>query len=162
MHLRHTWAIAAIATFLAASMLPTAGATPTANAAMMQPVLAAANAINSANPAAIRSGVYADNATIIDEFAPFVWSGTAAGVAYINDFAAFAKKNHLSAKATLMPVKTFDRSGDWAYLVVPTKFAGTMNGKAVNETGTWTFTLKRSATKWFIATQTWGTISSTM
>jgi hypothetical protein len=162
MQFRSLSAIAALAAVLAASTLSTTGAAPSPSAAMLKPIQNTATALNTNNPKLL-SGMFASNATIVDEFPPYVWSGSDAATRWLADFGTFAKKIHLTnGKGTLLPIKIFDQSGNRAYIVVPTDFTATVSGKPDNEHGTWTFTLARSGNGWVIVTQTWGTVSTTM
>jgi hypothetical protein len=147
---------------IAALTTSASAATNAPSAAMMQPIRSAIASLNngSAKPLA---GIYAANATIVDEFAPYSWSGANAGTMWYNDFTRFAKSVGLTnAKGVLLNPTAFDRSGNRAYLVVPVNFGGTMKGKTIKEHGTWTFTLQRSGSRWQIVTQSWGTVTETM
>jgi ketosteroid isomerase-like protein len=152
----------AFAALLAAAVVPAAAATNAPSASIMQPVRNALASLNtgSAKPLA---GIYATNATIVDEFAPYSWSGANAGKKWYNDFQKFSKSVGLTnAKGTLLKPTAFDQSGNRAYLVLPVDFGGTMKGKTIKEHGTWTFTLQRSGSTWQIVTQSWGTVTETM
>jgi hypothetical protein len=155
--------LAAVAALFSISALPTMGANPKPTDAMMKPIQAALAALNASNPSALSTGVYASNATVVDEFSAYTWSGPNAGVAWLNDYMKFSKKTQFAnGRGSLMPVKYFNQSGDRAYIVVPANFSGTMKGKPVRETGTWTFTLQRSGNTWLILTETWGTVTAAM
>jgi hypothetical protein len=154
--------LAAVAALFSVSMLPTMGADPKPTPAMMKPIQAALDALNNGNPKLL-TGIYASNATVVDEFPPYSWSGATAGADWFNDFGKFAKQVHLTnARGSLLPVKNFNESGGRAYIVVPTNFGGSIKGKPMKETGTWTFTLQRSGSAWMIVTQSWGTVTETM
>lgn len=143
-----------------AATLPASAATSAPSAAVMQPVKNALASLNTNSPKPL-AGIYATNATIVDEFAPYSWSGAGAGTMWFNDFGKFAKSVGLTnAKGILLKPTAFNMSGDRAYLVIPCDFGGTMKGKAIKEHGTWTFTLQRSGSSWRIVTQSWGTVSS--
>jgi hypothetical protein len=151
-----------IIALIAAAALRASAATTTPPSAIMQPVRNALASLNtsSAKPLA---GIYTTNATIVDEFAPYSWSGANAGSMWFNDFGKFAKSVGLTnAKGTLLKPTAFNMSGDRAYLVIPLDFGGMMKGKAIKEHGTWTFTLQRTGSTWRIVTQSWGTVSETM
>jgi hypothetical protein len=147
----------------AALMLSPAAAAPASpSAAMLRPVQHAIASLNSGSSKPL-AGIYAANATIVDEFAPYSWSGANAGMMWWSDFGKFAKSVGLSnPKGTLLKPTAFNQSGDRAYLVVPVDFGATMKGKRLKEHGTWTFTLQRSGAAWRIVTQSWGTITETM
>jgi len=162
MQLRNLRALTAAAVLFALSTLSSFGAPSSPTPAMMKPIQAALAALNNGNPK-ILSGIYASNATVIDEFPPYSWNGSSAGTQWFADFEKFSKQIGLtSAKGALLAVKNFNQSGDRAYIVVPTNFGGMVKGKAMKETGTWTFTLQRSGSAWTIVTQSWGTITETM
>lgn len=163
MYVRSLPIIAAIAAIIAVTALPSFGANPKPSAAMMKPIEAVAMALNTGNVSSLSTGVYTSNATVVDEFSPYMWSGSNAGINWLTDFEAFAKKIHLTnGKAALMPVKNFEQSGNRAYVVVPTNFGAMINGKPVKETGAWTFTLQRAGSSWLIQTETWGRLTQTM
>ena len=150
-----------LAGLAAASLLPALAASPAPSAAVMQPVQNAIASLNTSSPKPL-AGIYASNATIVDEFAPYSWSGSNAGQNWYGDFVKFAKSIHLTnAKGTLLKPTAFSQSGDRAYLVVPVNFGGRMAGKPIMEHGTWTFTLQRAGSSWRIVTQSWGTVSQT-
>src|SRR5690349_13132159 len=63
----------------------------------------------------------ADDAYIIDEFAPYEWHGAGACAKWANDYEADAKKNSITdGVVTIGKPKHVDVSGDHAYVVVPT------------------------------------------
>ena len=146
---------------LLAVALPASAATSAPSAAMMQPVKNALASLNTSSTKPL-AGIYTANATIVDEFPPYTWSGANAGMTWYSDWIKFSKNMKVTnPKGTLLKPTGFTQSGDRVYLVVPVNFGATVNGKPSMEHGTWTFTLQRSGAAWHIVTQSWGTVSST-
>lgn len=140
----------------AAASAATAKPTP----AMMKPVRALLQALNT-NSAAPAAGAFTANAIIVDEFAPFRWTGPSAASQYMSSFGSMIKAAKLSdVHGTIGKVTAFDRTGNRAYMVIATDVAATMNGKRSVEHGTWTFTLQSSGSTWQIDSVTWGTVSA--
>jgi ketosteroid isomerase-like protein len=153
--------VAAFAALVVASLLPAGAAGSAPSAAMMKPIRTQLLAMNTGNPKLL-AGIYAPDATVVDEFAPYTWRGQNAGLQWFTDFGKFAKSAHIAdAKGFLMTVRNFDQNGNSAYVVVPATVTGTMAGKKFTEHGTWTFTLVRTGSTWKIVTETWGTVSMT-
>lgn len=99
----------------------------------------------------------ADEASIIDEFAPFEWHGAGACSKWVNDFDADAKKNEITdGVVTLGKPRHIDVAGDRAYVVAPADYSFKMKGKPVKETSaTMTLTLQKGATGWRITGWAW-------
>lgn len=154
---RYTLLLIAAISMLAA---PAAAATPPA--AVMAPI----NAILAQTNADKGSGLdayYTSDAVVVDEFAPYAWSGpTAAGQWWAGVDKLSAKMGTSGVHAAAQPVKHFGVTGDRAYVVVPLYISYVTKGKPEHETGLLTVTLRRSAGTWKIATQTWATATSTM
>jgi ketosteroid isomerase-like protein len=101
----------------------------------------------------------AASATVIDEFAPYSWSGADACVRWAAAFKAFAAQVKLAGiHGTAAPNPFVDVTGDHAYLSAHVTFGGTMSGKPMSEQGTWTFVLAKSGTAWKITSLAWGTL----
>ena len=98
----------------------------------------------------------ADQASIIDEFAPFEWHGAGACAAWANDFVADAKKNGITdGVVRLGKPRHVDVAADRAYVVVPTTFAFKQKGKPVKESASLTLALQKGASGWQITAWTW-------
>lgn len=144
---------------LLACSLPAAAAPAQPSAAMMKPVRALLSALNSSS-AAPAQGALTSTATIVDEFAPYRWSGPSAAAAYLSSFGSMLKAQKISnVHGSLGRVSAFNRTGNRVYMVIATDVAATMSGKRSVEHGTWTFTLESSGATWQIDSVTWGTIS---
>ena len=101
--------------------------------------------------------VCADQASVVDEFPPYHWSGAGACANWMNDYDADAKKNGITdGNVTLGKPKHVDVSGDRAYVVIPSDYAFTKNGKPVKETGSmFTIALRKEAAGWRVAGWAW-------
>lgn len=121
-------------------------------------VLAAVNAGDAA-----RVGSYfAIKSTVIDENAPYVWSGSGAGETWWRAVAAMNEEGHVQQfHASALPIRYWSESGTKAYVVVPLVITLIANGKPARETGLWTLTLQRLGTVWVIDTATWATQAKT-
>jgi len=99
----------------------------------------------------------ADQASIIDEFAPYEWHGAGACASWANDFGADAKKNGITdGSVTLGTARHIDVTGDRAYVVVPATYAYKMNGKPAKEAGArLTVALQKGAAGWRITAWSW-------
>lgn len=151
-----------LVTLLAVCAFMVAAAPRSPSAAMMRPINAALAAVNTANAQGL-SGTYTSNATIVDEFPPFVWGGANAGSRWISDFNTSNASAHLtSAHGMLQRYTSFQTTRDHAYLALPVRFTGKINGKPFVEQGIWSFALTRSGGSWLITSQSWGTVHMSM
>jgi ketosteroid isomerase-like protein len=144
------------------SMLAAPAAAKPLPAAVMAPINAMLAATNADKGAQIAT-YYTPDAVVVDEFAPYVWTGPTAGAQWWAgvDKQIAAMGTH-TIHAAAQPVKHFDVTGDRAYVVVPLIISFAVKGKPGRETGLFTLTLRRSGSTWKIATQTWATATSTM
>jgi hypothetical protein len=108
-------------------------------------------------PAAI--GACAAQTSIIDEFAPFEWSGAGACGKWAADYDADAKKKGITAgSVTLGTPRHNVVEGDRAYLVIPSSYEVTQKGKQVKQTGAvMAVTLRKGAAGWKITAWSWST-----
>jgi uncharacterized protein DUF4440 len=101
----------------------------------------------------------APSTTIIDEFAPYSWSGPDTCVRWAAAFKVFAAQAKLSGfKGTAAPKPFIDVTGNHAYVVAKVTFDAMMSGKPMSEQGTWTFVVAKSGTGWKITSMAWGTL----
>jgi ketosteroid isomerase-like protein len=119
------------------------------------PVNAVIAAIKSNNAAAV-SNLYADNAVVVDEQAPFEWTGSSAGVQWLSASRDWSKWSRRVARfrATLAEIQV-DSSSGTAYIVVAGAFSSANPKKPWQQHGTLTFTLKESSNNWKISSQVW-------
>ena len=99
----------------------------------------------------------AEQASIIDEFAPYEWHGAGACDKWAADFDADAKKNGITDTIVgLGKPKHVDVSGDRAYVVAPVTYAFKLKGKAMKEPhSTMTLALQRTSAGWRITAWAW-------
>ncbi len=128
----------------------------------MAPINAMLAATN-ANKIAGLDAYYTSDAVVVDEFAPYEWKGSTAGTQWWTGVQKESASMHAtSVVATAQTIEHYAVAGDAAYVVVPLKISIGLKGKTGLETGLLTVTLRRSAGRWKIATQTWGTATSTL
>jgi ketosteroid isomerase-like protein len=78
----------------------------------------------------------ADQTSIIDEFPPHEWHGTAACKQWMDDYDANAQANAITdGIVTLGTPRHVDVTGDRAYVVIPSNYTFKQKGKPVKETG---------------------------
>lgn len=101
----------------------------------------------------------AEQTSIIDEFPPYEWHGAGSCAKWASDFDAYVKKNGMTGPVvTLVTPRHVNVEGVWAYVVVPTSFEFTQNGKLVKQTGaTLTAALQKTAAGWRITGWSWST-----
>jgi ketosteroid isomerase-like protein len=109
------------------------------------------------NDAKMSTAACAQQTSIIDDFAPYTWSGAGGCLAWVNAYHAWAKQNGISDGAvTLGNTSYMEVVGDRAYVVVPTEFSYKMNGKPMKEAGAkLTVVLHKGASGWLITAWTW-------
>ena len=133
----------------------TAATAAPSTATLLVPVDRLIRGIDAQSAGTIASA-YVFAPSIVDEFAPFRWSGGAAATRWYRDFAAVAKTSGLAHIRVLRhaPSYTSFVSGR-AWLVVPTDYAYDVAGKAQRESAAWTFVLVSGARGWRIEASTW-------
>lgn len=156
--MRFSHALAAL--IVSAALWAPAGAT-SVNGAVQAPIAGAIAAANADNLAALNS-YFARNAVVVDEFAPFVWSGPDAARRWWAAMDSTNAAEHVSAMHVQMQEITranITRSG--AYVVVRLGITWRDHGKPWRETGLWALTLHPSANAWKIVSASWATASVT-
>lgn len=157
-------------TFTTLAILAALLISPVSRAAAQTPpppaLMATINAVltdTNANDLSRLDSYYTPNAVVVDEFAPYVWTGSQAASQWWAGVEQLNKKLQISGmKAAAQPVRHFDMSGEKAYVVVPLVLSYTYKNKPQKETGTITCTLLNTGGAWKIATQTWSTETNTM
>src|SRR5690242_16885038 len=110
MQLRIRLVLALGAALFFAARVPAISAAPTPTAAMMKPIEAALSAANTGNPK-LMNGLFTSNGIVVDEFAPYTWTGSSAGANWISDFKKMAASQHIeNIKGKLQPVTAFNQS----------------------------------------------------
>jgi ketosteroid isomerase-like protein len=152
----HVFAVALALAFAAGTQACFADAT-----AATEPIEKLFSAFNADDGPRVNQA-YAPNAAIVDEFAPFVWHGPAAGTSFWTSFLAFRKGIGLSdIHATHGPLAflSYDDSKNTAYVVAPTIITCRLAGKFEKETGRWVFVVKKIGGAWLIQNSSWATTS---
>lgn len=158
--MKNAFALSILAVVFVASAVGAARAATAPPAAILAPINAAVTAVNSGNPSGA-NGLYTNDAVVVDEFAPFSWTGINAGSEWISTLNAMSAQAHITnVHGVLSPPSAFSVAGDSAYLSFPTDVHFTLNGKNMVEHGTFAFTLRNEGGAWKIVTQTWGTLRS--
>lgn len=100
----------------------------------------------------------AEDAAVVDEIPPFEWHGPGACSRWQKDYDAYVEKHGLTEVAgTIGNPRRLIITAERAYVVLPTTFAFTQNGKRVNQTATATFALRKTAAGWRITAWAWAT-----
>jgi len=149
-----------IAAFLALALAP--GLAAAAPSAPPAPILKLVNAViqgTSADNASAFSGLFTDDAVVVDENPPFVWRGAGAGVAWWYVVDAVTRKAKLThVKASNARISEFKQSAADAYLVQAITVTGVAaGGKSFAEPGTMTYTFHKAGGAWLISTMVWTT-----
>lgn len=99
----------------------------------------------------------ADEASIIDEFAPYEWHGPGACATWANDYDADAKARGVTdGIVTLGRPRHVNVAGDHAYVVIPATYKYKLKGKPVVEAGALlTVALEKTAAGWRMTAWTW-------
>lgn len=110
---------------------------------------------NAGDIAAFNAG-HAPNAVIVDEFAPYLWTGANASQRWLNDYAKNASAGGITNGRVdyAAPIQA-SADGSGAYLVLPTIYRMQQGGKAKSAAGTMTFVMTRAGDEWKIASWTY-------
>ena len=97
-----------------------------------------------------------DDAVIIDEFAPYVWAGAGTAQRWVADYSRDAEARGISGGrvdygAAVQAVS----DGNSAYIVLPTTYSFTQNGRRMASPGHMTFVMSRDGGDWKIASWTY-------
>jgi ketosteroid isomerase-like protein len=97
-----------------------------------------------------------DNAVIVDEFAPHVWVGAGAAQRWLDDYAKDSKANGVSGgRVDYGKAIQANSDGSTSYVVLPTTYHFTKQGKKMIAPGSMTFVVKRAGEGWKIASWTY-------
>ena len=93
-----------------------------------------------------------DNATIVDEFAPYFWSGSGAAQRWAGDYARDAETRGISGGRVdySAPIQA-NSNGTSAYIVLPTVYRFVQRGARMAGRGNMTFFMTRDGANWKIA-----------
>lgn len=100
--------------------------------------------------------MYAPNAVVTDEQAPYSWNGLLAGVQWVNSVEKAVKEFKIKDFTVIVKkIKIFQQTDEVAYLVVPVEYTGIVNGDPFNEEGAFSFVFRFVSGKWLIKSQAW-------
>jgi hypothetical protein len=117
---------------------------------MMAPVRAVARFMATLDDAHLE-GVFADDVTIVENFAPYIFRDPAR---WREGFRAHAAS--LSGlQSSFGTAQDFSRDGERAYFVLPTTWNGLSKGRTFEEEGGWAFVLAGRNDLWTIAAYAW-------
>lgn len=132
------------------------------DAEMMTPVTALANFM-AHSQGATRPPVFVDDgAVIVENFFPYLFRGAGAADRWGAIFQQHAVEHRLRDLVyTFGKAQDFDRTGDRAYFVLPTRWTGSYQRGdgprgTFDENGAWTFVLLKLADGWRISAYAWG------
>ncbi len=138
-----------------ASVLLAAPAAFAGDAAVEAPIQRMMEGFNKGDVAAAKA-VHVASPTIVDEVAPFVWSGPKAFDSWLGDLVksetAEGKTDGVVWFGT--PIREAV-VGDHAYVVTPCTYTFKQKGQTLRATGTTTFVLVKEASDWKIQSWTW-------
>jgi ketosteroid isomerase-like protein len=102
--------------------------------------------------------LFTEDAVVVDENAPYLFSGPHAASQWFAELKTeFAKNQMTGFNAAAGPAIEYSQTGDLAYLILPMTLTGTAGTKPFRETGTLTFTFRRTAGDWKISSDVWTT-----
>ena len=96
-------------------------------------------------------GLFADDVTIVENFAPYLFRDAAR---WRDGFRAHAQ-GLSDLKSSFGTPQDFGRDGEIVHFVLPTRWKGLTNGRAFEEDGGWAFVLVRRNDLWTIAGYAW-------
>ena len=142
------------------SLLASILVTPAAMATPVEDVTGAIHrfidAFNSGDTKTVDAAYASGSVSIIDEFAPYRWTGPHAGQTW-----AAAYDKHAQATGVSDGLVTYSDStrteigGDFAYAVVPVVYSYKEHGAPTQEEAQMTFVLHRTAGRWKVQAWTW-------
>ena len=120
------------------------------------PVRQFIDAFNAGNTQAAFA-TYADGAvTIVDEFAPHIWTGTDSARRWADAYDQHAQATGVTdGKVTYGKPTRMEVDGEEAYVILPTNYLYKEHGTPLQEEGQMTVVLNREAGAWKIRSWTW-------
>lgn len=128
-----------------------AHADPQPTPAMMAPVRALAAFMSTLPPGKHPSVFARQGLCIVENFAPFLFCGRGAALAWERGFRAHAADEGLSEiSAQFADAHDFNLSGSRGYFSLPTTWTGLTHGRRFEEHGAWAFVIERQGPDWRI------------
>ena len=148
--------------FLFALLLRAQAASPQSSArsdapeaAMMAPVTELASYMVHVQDAVLPPVFVDDGLVIVEDFAPYVFSGKGAAAQWDAGFRQHAIPLK-DLKFSFGLAHDFERTGDRVFFVLPTTWRGVYKDRRFEEHGAWSFVLKNTAGQWRILAYGWG------
>lgn len=150
--------ILSLATLVAA--LPVAArADDVSSLGLLAPIDLLVASTNSRLPSGV-AAAYVPAPTIVDEFAPFRWSGTRASTLWLRDFGKAIKSEGMTGTNLQRHAPSYMRvNGTRAWVIVPMDLTFYMKSKRRREEGAWTFVLIHDSGAWRIDSSSWAQTS---
>jgi hypothetical protein len=126
--------------------------------AMMRPIERIARFMATLDDACLKGAFADDGVTILENFAPFVFTGGDAVARWAKLFRAHAE-GLAGLKHAFGPAQDFHVENGLAYLALPTTWTGTSRGQPFRETGGWSFVLALKNGEWCVKSYGWAVTS---
>lgn len=141
---------------LLASVLCAASGALAATPDLTKPIRQFIDGFNSGDTKSAYAAFASGDITIVDEFAPHLWTGPKAAQDWAADYDTHAQASGVSDGSVKYgtPTRT-DVTGDLAYVIVPTTYLYKERGQAMIERGQMTFVLHAEQGGWKIRSWTW-------
>lgn len=133
----------------------TGGSKDAPDAAMMAPVTALATYMAHVEGAVLPPVFVEDGLVIVEDFAPFIFSGKEAAAQWDAGYRHHAVPLK-DLRFSFGPANAFEHSADRVYFVLPTTWRGIYKDRRFEEHGAWSFVLKNTAGQWRILAYGWG------
>jgi hypothetical protein len=129
------------------------------DATMMAPVTALATYRAHMESAVLPLVFVDDGLVIVENFAPYVFTGKDAAAQWAAGFRQRAVPLK-DLQFSFGLAHDFERTGDRVFFVLPTTWRGTYEDRRFEEHGAWSFVLKNSGGQWRILAYGWGVTDS--
>jgi len=123
-------------------------------AAITAPAHKLVEAINHPGKAA-PAHVFTKDAVVLDDFAPYHWSGKTNGKVWFGGLVGTTPETRkafadMQAELSVEEPKFARVTGDAGYYVLPATFLFTDSGKRIHQTGQWVINVKKVGDEWLI------------
>jgi hypothetical protein len=126
---------------------------------LLQPIDLLVASANSGLPSGVVAA-YVPSPTIVDEFAPFRWSGEKASARWLSDFVSATRSQGMTRLNLQRHAPSYMRvNGTRAWVIVPMDLTFYMKRKRLKEEGAWTFVLAWAGNAWHIDSSSWAQTS---
>jgi hypothetical protein len=148
--MKHALIVLLVLVFCAPAVIPATGDDPAA------PVRQFIDGFNTGDVQSAFAAYATGPITIVDEFAPHIWSGPNAAHEWADAYDKHAQATGVTdGKVTYSKPTRVERNAEVAYVVIPTVYLYKENGKATREEGQVTAVLNRESGVWKIRGWTW-------